>query len=114
MNWGNFSTNLRLKITKKFSINLSGAFDPYIYALNEAGNPVRVNTLRWNVGKFPRFLGTGTSFSYSFNNDTFKKLKEKLFRKGFSSDEINEYIKNLKVATNFATLFLYSSISAIA
>lgn len=87
MNWGNFSTNLRLKITKKFSINLSGAFDPYIYALNEAGNPVRVNTLRWNVGKFPRFLGTGTSFSYSFNNDTFKKLKEKFSK---SDDESTE------------------------
>ncbi len=73
MKLGNFNTNLRLKITKKFSINLSGGFDPYKYALNENGNPVRVNKLR----NFPRFLGTGTSFQYTFNNDTFKRKDKK-------------------------------------
>lgn len=73
MKLGNFSTNLRLKITKKFSINLSGAFDPYKYALNDNGNPVHINQLR----KFPRFLGTGTSFQYTFNNDTFKRKDKK-------------------------------------
>ena len=35
------------------------------------------------------------SLSKKYEGDLYnKKLKEKLFRKGFSSDEINEYIKN--------------------
>lgn len=91
MRLGNFSTNLRLKITKKFSINLSGAFDPYKYALNENGNPVHVNQFR----KFPRFLGTGTSFQYTFNNDTFKKKDKKENNNNTEtddfSDETNEF-----------------------
>lgn len=74
MNWSNFSTSLRLKLSKSYSLSLSAGFDPYMYALNSSGNPVRVNQLRWNNGKLPRFLGTSTSYSYTFNNDTFKKL----------------------------------------
>lgn len=74
MRWSNFSTSLRLKLTKSYSLSLSTSFDPYMFALNSAGNPVRVNQLRWNHGKFPRFQGTSTSYSYTFSNDTFKKL----------------------------------------
>ena len=65
----NFNAQLRIKLTKSFSLNLNGAFDPYKFGLNEYGNPVRINQLR----DFPRFQGTGTSFQYTFNNDTFKK-----------------------------------------
>ncbi|GAB1415610.1 putative LPS assembly protein LptD [Paludibacter sp.] len=74
MNWSNFSTSIRLKLPLNYSLSLSTSFDPYMFALNSSGNPVRVNQLRWNHGKFPRFQGTSTSFSYTFNNDTFKKL----------------------------------------
>lgn len=77
MRWSNFSVGLRLKLTKSYSLSLSTSFDPYMYALNSSGNPVRVNKLRWNNGKFPRFQGTSTSYSYTLNNDTFKKLFEK-------------------------------------
>lgn len=65
----NFNAQLRIKLTKSFSLNLGGSFDPYKFGLNENGNPVRINQLR----NFPRFQGTGTSFQYTFNNDTFKK-----------------------------------------
>jgi hypothetical protein len=74
MRWSNFSTSLRLKLSQSYSLSLSTSFDPYMFALNSSGNPIRVNQLRWNNGKFPRFQGTSTSFSYTFNNDTFKKL----------------------------------------
>ncbi len=77
MRWSNFSVGLRLKLTKSYSLSLSTSFDPYMYALNSSGYPVRVNELRWNNGKFPRFQGTKTSYSYTLNNDTFKKLFEK-------------------------------------
>lgn len=77
LNWSNFNVNLRLKFGK-YSVNLAGAFDPYMYELNRNGTALRkVDKLRWNFGKFPKFLGTGTSFSYSLNNDTFKKLLNK-------------------------------------
>lgn len=77
MQWSTFSTNLRLKFGKSYSLSLSGAFDPYMYGLNSSGNPVRINKLRWANGGFPRFLGTSTSYSYSLNNETFKKLFQK-------------------------------------
>lgn len=75
--WSSFSMSLRLKLTKTYSLNLSTSFDPYMYSLNSSGNPVRISELRWNHGKFPRFQGTSTSYSYTLNNDTFKKLFEK-------------------------------------
>jgi hypothetical protein len=77
MRWSNFSVGLRLKLTKSYSLSLSTSFDPYMFALNSSGNPIRINQLRWNNGLFPRFQGTSTSYSYTLNNDTFKKLFEK-------------------------------------
>ena len=73
MKWSNLSTSLRLKFGKSYSISLSGDFDPYMYAFDKSGNPVRVNQLVWNHGKLPHFLGTSTSYSYTFSNETFKK-----------------------------------------
>ena len=80
MNWSLFSVNLRIKLPKplNYTINLSGNFDPYMYELNAFGNPVRTNKQYWHHGKFLNFLGTGTSFSYTFNNQTFKKLSDKI------------------------------------
>ncbi|MEI6554951.1 MAG: putative LPS assembly protein LptD [Paludibacter sp.] len=73
MQWSLFNTNLRIKLGKNYTLSLSGAFDPYMYGLNSGGYPVRINKLRWANGGFPRFMGTSTSYSYTFNNDTFKK-----------------------------------------
>ena len=74
MNWSNFSVNLRIKIPKvNYTINLSGQFDPYMYTTTASGAHVRSNQLYWNHGRFPHFLGTSTSFSYTFNNEVVKK-----------------------------------------
>lgn len=73
MNWQNFSVNLRIKIPKvNYTINLSGQFDPYMYTTTASGNHVRCNELYWNHGRFPHFLGTSTSFNYTFNNEVVK------------------------------------------
>lgn len=73
MNWSNFSVNLRIKIPKvNYTINLSGQFDPYMYTTTASGNHIRCNELYWNHGRFPHFLGTSTSFSYTFNNEVVK------------------------------------------
>ena len=77
MNWSNLSVAIRLKLTKRFSLNLNGQFDPYRYLPNEKGNIIRTGQLHWNHGEMMHFKGTRTSFSYTFNNDTFKKKDDK-------------------------------------
>jgi hypothetical protein len=77
MKWSDFNANLRLKITDNMGINLTGSFDPYEYKLNDLGDPVAVNRLRWDDGKLPQLIGTGTSFGYTFDNKTFSKDKPK-------------------------------------
>jgi lipopolysaccharide assembly outer membrane protein LptD (OstA) len=76
MQWSQFSSNIRLKFGERHSLSLSGAFDPYMYVVN-GKYLTRVNKLRWENGGFPRFLGTSTSYSYTINNDTFKKKDKK-------------------------------------
>ncbi len=90
MNWSNVSASIRLKLTKSYSLSLSTSFDPYMWGLNSRGNPVRINQLRLNNGKFPRFQGTSTSYSYTFSNETFNKLfnKEKKQTNENTSDDV--------------------------
>ncbi|MDE5838724.1 MAG: LPS-assembly protein LptD, partial [Paramuribaculum sp.] len=77
LNWSNLNTSLLLKLTKNFTLNLAATWDVYTYQLNSAGNPVRVNIPRWKAGKgIGRLSSTGTSFSYTFNNNTFKRKKK--------------------------------------
>lgn len=77
LNWSNINTSILLRLTKGFNLNLSATWDVYTYQLNESGNPVRVNIPRWKAGKgIGRLSSTGTSFSYTFNNDTFKRKKK--------------------------------------
>lgn len=76
LNWSNINTSLNLRLVKNFNLNLMAVWDVYTYQLNEYGNPVRVNIPRWKVGKgIGRLSSTGTSFSYTFNNDTFKRKR---------------------------------------
>lgn len=75
MRWSNLNTSIMLRLVKNFNLNLSATWDVYMYGLNSSGRPVRINKLRLTHGKgWGRLSSTGTSFSYSINNDTFKKL----------------------------------------
>lgn len=77
MRWSNLNTSIMLRLVKNFNLNLSATWDVYTYALNSAGNPVRVNKLRLTEGKgWGKLSSTGTSFSYTFNNDTFRRKKK--------------------------------------
>ena len=93
LRWSNLSTSMLLRITKGFNLNLSATWDVYKYGLNEYGSPVRINKLRlFNGGGWGRLSSTGTSFSYTINNDTFKKLfgrgaGKKSNQKGVSGDQ---------------------------
>lgn len=86
MNWSNLSVSIRLRLTKRFSLNLSGQFDPYRYLPNERGSIIRTGQLHWNHGEPMHFKGTRTSFSYTFNNDTFKR-KDKKKKKDIEEEE---------------------------
>lgn len=77
LKWSNISANLRLKLTKSFSLNLNGTFDQYYLALNEYNNVTHVDQLRLSDGDLPRLINTSTSFSYSFSNNTFKRKDKK-------------------------------------
>ncbi len=77
--WSNLSSNIALRLSKTFVLRLSGSFDTYLYDyyLREDGTPVpyRVDKLRILNGKgLGRLIGTGTSFSYTFNNNTINQL----------------------------------------
>lgn len=78
MRWSNINSSILLRLTKNFNLNLSATWDVYTYQLNSAGNPVRVNRTRLEAGKgLGRLSSTGTSFSYTINNATFKKKDKK-------------------------------------
>ncbi|MDE7496719.1 MAG: LPS-assembly protein LptD, partial [Muribaculaceae bacterium] len=68
---------IMLRLVKNFNLNLQATWDPYTYRLNSAGRPVKVNVPRWKAGKgWVKLASTGTSFSYTFNNNTFKRKKK--------------------------------------
>ncbi len=69
--------NIMLRLVKNFNLNINSTWDPYVYRLNESGTPVQVNRLRIQEGKgLYRLSSAGTSFSYTFNNDTFRRKKD--------------------------------------
>ena len=75
MKWSNINSNIRLKFSKSYTLSLNAVWDPYLYQLDHNGMPQRVDKLRIMNGKgFGKLMNTGTSFSYSLNQDTFKKL----------------------------------------
>lgn len=73
--WSNLNTSLRMKFSKSYTLNMSAIFDTYTYEVAPNGvDGRRVNKTRWQAGKgLGRLMSTGTTFSYTFNNDTFKR-----------------------------------------
>lgn len=72
--WSDLSMNLRLKLTKSYTFNMNALFATYAYQFDENGNVVVGDRTEWSYGRFGRFQGYSGSFSYTLNNDTFKKL----------------------------------------
>ena len=72
--WSDLSMNLRLKLTKSYTFNMNASFATYAYEFDGNGNVVVGDRTEWSYGRFGRFQGYSGSFSYTLNNDTFKKL----------------------------------------
>jgi hypothetical protein len=106
--WSNLNVGLRLKLTKSYSVNLNGVFDTYTYdAFPDASGklvPRRVNKMRIQAGKgLGRLQSTGTSFSYTLNNETFKTgFLGRLF--GYNQNETTEEQSLTDDATGTETL----------
>ena len=75
--WGNLTMNLRMKLTKSYTFSMSTSFATYAYEFDKNGNVIEGDRTEWSYGRFGRFQGYGTSFNYTLNNDTFKKLFSK-------------------------------------
>ena len=89
------NASISIRLSQSLNINLSGSFDPYLYGHTTDGNgyvtPHRVNKLRIFNGKgFGSLRGTGTSFSYTLNNQTFEKIKSLFTGKKNKKDKDKE------------------------
>lgn len=73
LRWNNLNAKIRLKLTKRLTLNLSTSFDPYQWIYNDKGAIVHSNRLHWDNHEPMHFTGFGTTFSYTFDNNTFKK-----------------------------------------
>lgn len=98
--WSDLSFNLRMKLTKSYTLSMSSTFATYAYEFDKNGNVVTGNRTEWSYGRFGRWSGYGTSFSWTLNNDSWKKIRalftgEKLDEtkgkgKGTSDEETDE------------------------
>ena len=79
--------NLRLKLTKNYTLSMSSRFATYAYEFDENGNVYVGNRTEWSYGRFGRWSGYGTSFSWTLNNDSWKKLVKLFTGKGDDEED---------------------------
>ncbi len=87
--WSNLSTRLRLKLGKNKTFSLAAVFATYAYKFNENGQVVTSDRTEWSYGRFGRFQGMSQNLSYSFNNQTWSKLRDFFHgrKRGSNSDD---------------------------
>ena len=88
--WSDLNTRIRLKLTKSYTFSLNAVFATYAYEFDKNGNVVVGDKTEWSYGRFGRFQGMSQNFSYTFNNQTFKKLRAKLLGLDFKDDKSDE------------------------
>lgn len=88
--WSNLSTRLRLK-WGKITFNMNTTWMTYAYEFDKNGNVVVGNHTEWSYGRWGRFQGMSKNLSYTFNNQTLNKLKEKIHHL-LHPDEIDDLI----------------------
>jgi hypothetical protein len=84
------TTRLRLKWWKNYTFNLNAVWGTYAYELDSDGKPYLGTHTEYSKGRMGRFQGMSQNFSFTFNNDTPKKLVsmvKKLLGKGDDEDE---------------------------
>ena len=72
--WSDLNTRLRLKLTKSYTFSLSAVFATYAYEFDKNGNVIVGDHTEYSQGRFGRFQGMSQNLSYTFNNQSLKKL----------------------------------------
>lgn len=85
--WSDLSTRLRLKLSKSYTFSLNAVFATYAYEFDKNGNVIVGEKTEWSQGRFGRFQGMSQNFSYTFNNNTFKKIRDRILGFSTSSDD---------------------------
>ncbi len=85
--WSNLNTRLRLKLTKSYTFSMAAVFATYAYAFDKNGRVVTSDRTEWSYGRFGRFQGMSQNLSYTFNNQTLKKLFSRKERSSSGSDD---------------------------
>lgn len=85
--WSDLSTRIRLKLSKNYTFSMNAVFSTYAYEFDKNGNVIVGDRTEWSYGRFGRFQGMSQNLSYTFNNQTFKKLRDKLLGLNTSTKE---------------------------
>ena len=91
--WSDLNTRLRIKLTKSYTFSMSAVFATYAYEFDQNGNVIVGDHTEYSQGRFGRFQGMSQNLSYTFNNQTLKKLlglRDKLSNRFGSSDTDDE------------------------
>ena len=73
-------TNLRLKLSKSYTLNINANFASYVYEADSVGATPRVSEHQtyWGLGKWGRWQGIDQNINYNLNNDKIIKLFKRL------------------------------------
>jgi len=91
--WSDLNTHIRLKLTKSYTFSMSAVFATYAYEFDENGNVFVGDHTEYSQGRFGRFQGMSQNLSYTFNNQTLKKLlgmRDKLGSRMGSKSSVDE------------------------
>lgn len=72
--WSDLSMRLRIKTPWNYTFSMNAVFSTYAYEFDENGNVYVGDRTEWSYGRFGRFQGMSQNLSYTFSNETFKKL----------------------------------------
>ncbi len=72
--WSDLSMRVRIKTPWNYTFSMNARFATYAYEFDENGRVQVGDRTEWSYGRFGRFQGMSQNFSYTFNNETFKKL----------------------------------------
>ena len=82
-------TNIRLKLSKSYTLNLAANFASYVYEADSVGATPRVSehTTYWGLGKWGRWQGIDQNLSYQLNNDKVIKFFKRLLGQDVDDDK---------------------------
>ncbi|MDR0976496.1 MAG: LPS-assembly protein LptD [Prevotellaceae bacterium] len=88
--WGDLNLRARIKLSQSYTFSLNSVFRTYGYEFDRNGNVVPAQRTEWSYGRFGIFQGYSTSFSHTFNNESWSKIKAGILRILGKGDEAEE------------------------